>query len=207
MASEQKYKEGDDLLQQLETNNNSDVLFFTSAQQVYKSKLSAFEDTKASLLGDYVPAKLAFDSNEDIVYMANTADYSGYMIYIFENGKIAKVPMNSYETKTNRKKLNNAYSDKSKLIRMFYILADTDIMIKSTNGRAIVFNTSAISEKSSRTTQGVQAITLKAKSAVEDVFILTEEQKQEYAKFVVKNVPSAGSFLRNVADPEQLTLF
>ena len=129
------------------------------------------------------------------------------MIYIFENGKIAKVPMNSYETKTNRKKLNNAYSDKSKLIRMFYILADTDIMIKSTNGRAIVFNTSAISEKSSRTTQGVQAITLKAKSAVEDVFILTEEQKQEYAKFVVKNVPSAGSFLRNVADPEQLTLF
>ena len=207
MASEQKYKEGDDLLQQLETNNNSDVLFFTSAQQVYKSKLSAFEDTKASLLGDYVPAKLAFDSNEDIVYMANTADYSGYMIYIFENGKIAKVPMNSYETKTNRKKLNNAYSDKSKLIRMFYILADTDIMIKSTNGRAIVFNTSAISEKSSRTTQGVQAITLKAKSAVEDVFILTEEQKQEYAKFVVKNIPSAGSFLRNVADPEQLTLF
>ena len=178
MASEQKYKEGDDLLQQLETNNNSDVLFFTSAQQVYKSKLSAFEDTKASLLGDYVPAKLAFDSDEDIVYMANTADYSGYMIYIFENGKIAKVPMNSYETKTNRKKLNNAYSDKSKLIRMFYILADTDIMIKSTNGRAIVFNTSAISEKSSRTTQGVQAITLKAKSAVEDVFILTEEQKK-----------------------------
>ena len=116
MASEQKYKEGDGSLQEMESTNKTELLLFSDKAAVYKTKVSQFVDTKASSLGDYIPAKLGFDDGEGVVSMVNTVDYSGYMIFCFENGKVAKVPLSAYETKTNRKQLANAYSAKAKLV-------------------------------------------------------------------------------------------
>ena len=131
MSSEQKLKEGDSIIIHKEATNLTELLFFTDKCQVYKSRASAFDDTKASVLGDYVPAKLGFDEGEELLYMADTIDYEGYMLFFFENGKAAKVPLKAYETKTNRKKLANAYSGKSKLCGMLYISEDIDIIAPS----------------------------------------------------------------------------
>lgn len=206
VASEQKLKDGDTITFSAEATNKTDLLFFTDKYQVYKAKASAFKDTKASELGDFIPVKLGFDEYENVISMAVTTDYSGYLIMIFENGKAAKVPLNAYETKTNRKKLANAYTSKSKLVKMFVVHENTDILMRSTNGRAIVFNTGMILPKSARDTIGVQVMTLKAKALVDNAYIVTEDMAESTAKFAVKNIPAAGSLAKDFTDPDQLTL-
>lgn len=206
VASDQKLKDGDIMMTALEGTNKTELLFFTDKCQVYKTRASAFKDAKASELGDFIPVKLGFDEYENVISMIPTTDYSGYLIMIFDNGKAAKVPLNAYETKTNRKKLANAYTAKAKLIRMFLVSENTDILVRSTNGRAIVFNTGMILPKSARDTIGVQVMTLKAKAAVDSAYIVTEEMAESVQKFAVKNIPAAGSLAKDLEDPDQLTL-
>lgn len=206
MSSEQKLKEGDVIDNTIETTNRSELLFFTDKCQVYKSKASAFKNTKASDLGHFIPAQLGFDEGESFRSMIVTSDYSGYLIMIFENGKAAKVPLNAYETKTNRKKLANAYSDKSPLVKMFLVSEDNaDILLRTSNGRALVFNTGMILPKATRDTQGVQVMTLKAKAIIESASIVTPEIAEDVKKYMVKSVPAAGSLAKNLADSNQLT--
>lgn len=206
MASEQKLKDGDVMSFAAESTNKADLLFFTDKCQVYKTKVSAFKDTKASELGDFIPVKLEFEEYENVVSVVATTDYSGHLLMIFENGKAAKVPLSAYETKTNRKKLANAYTSKSKLVKMFVIADNTDILVRSTNGRAIVFNTGMILPKAARDTIGVQVMTLKAKALVDNAYVVTEEMAENVKKFIVKNIPAAGSLAKDLDDPDQLTL-
>ena len=206
MASDQKLKEGDFISQEFDSTNKTELLFFTDMATVYKAKTSQFEDTKASAYGDYVPAKLAFEDGESVRAMVNTVDYSGYMLFVFENGKVAKVPLKAYETKTNRKKLSNAYSAKSKLVGVFHIADNAKVMLRSSNGRAMVFDTALLMPKASRDTIGVQVMTLKAKSTLEKAFVIDEETSEQLKKYHSKTIPVAGSFAKDIPDPDQMTL-
>ena len=206
MAGEQKYKDGDSLYMSVETTKNAELLFFTDKCQVYKTRASEFADTKASALGDFIPAKLGFDDGENFAAMVVTTDYSGYILFFFENGKAARVPLSSYETKTNRKKLANAYSGKSPLVKIICESDSTDILVKTDNGRALVFNTGMILPKNTRDTIGVQIINLKAKAKVDNCYALTEENISSYGKYVVKSVPAAGFSCKDMTDPDQITL-
>ncbi len=205
MSGDQKLKEGDFIINSVETTNRSELLFFSDKAQVYKSKTSLFKNTKASELGVYVPAQLGFDDGESFRSMIVTNDYSGYLIMIFANGKVAKVPLNAYETKTNRKKLANAYSDKSPLVAMFCVADKEDILLTTSNGRAVVFNTGMILPKTTRDTIGVQVVTLKAKAEVVGAQTVPEEKKADYSKYYVKTIPAAGSLAKDIADADQLS--
>lgn len=176
MGGEQKFKEGDTMAFSIETTNRADILFFSDKSQVYKAKASQFQDTKASNLGEFIPAKLGFDEGENLASMAVTLDYSETLLFFFENGKVAKVPINAYETKLNRKKLSNAYSDKNPLVKMIEIKDNTDILIKSTSGKALVFNSGMILPKTTKNTIGVAVMTLKSKSKVESAYIVTSRR-------------------------------
>ncbi|MGN0665442.1 MAG: DNA gyrase subunit A [Huintestinicola sp.] len=206
MSSEHKLKEGDVISCSFEATNKTELLFFTDKCQVYKSRASDFADTKASVLGEFVPAKLSFEPDENIVAMVNTTDYSGYLLMIFDNGKAAKVPLNAYETKTNRRKLANAYTSKAKLVKLMFISDNADVLVTSTNSRAIVFNTALILPKTTRDTIGVQVMTLKAKSRVENACIVAPEKLEGMKKYIVKSVPAAGCLSKDLDDPDQLTL-
>lgn len=205
MSGEQKVKEGDVISDTIETTNRSELLFFTDKCQVYKTKTSLFKNSKAAELGIYIPVQLGFDENENVHSMIVTTDYSGYLIMVFENGKVAKVPLSAYETKTNRKKLTNAYSDKSPLVKMLFVKENADILLRTSNGRALVFNTAMILPKTTRDTIGVQVFTLKAKAAVNNACIVTEEMADEVKKFNVKSVPASGSLAKDLTDSDQLT--
>lgn len=205
MSGEQKVKEGDIISDTIETTNRSELLFFTDKCQVYKTKTSLFKNSKAAELGIYIPVQLGFDENENVHSMIVTTDYSGYLIMVFENGKVAKVPLSAYETKTNRKKLANAYSDKSPLVKMLFVKENADILLRTSNGRALVFNTAMILPKTTRDTIGVQVFTLKAKAAVNNACIVTEEMADEVKKFNVKSVPASGSLAKDLTDSDQLT--
>ena len=205
MGGEQKFKEGDTMAFSIETTNRADILFFSDKSQVYKAKASQFQDTKASNLGEFIPAKLGFDEGENLASMAVTLDYSETLLFFFENGKVAKVPINAYETKLNRKKLSNAYSDKNPLVKMIEIKDNTDILIKSTSGKALVFNSGMILPKTTKNTIGVAVMTLKSKSKVESAYIVTEELAPDVEKYRAKNIPAAGSYARDLEDYEQLT--
>lgn len=205
MSGEQKVKEGDVISDTIETTNRSELLFFTDKCQVYKTKTSLFKNSKAAELGIYIPVQLGFDENENVHSMIVTTDYSGYLIMVFENGKVAKVPLSAYETKTNRKKLANAYSDKSPLVKMLFVKDNADILLRTSNGRALVFNTAMILPKTTRDTIGVQVFTLKAKAAVNNACIVTEEMADEVKKFNVKSVPASGSLAKDLTDSDQLT--
>lgn len=205
MSGDQKLKEGDFIINSVETTNRSELLFFSDKAQVYKSKTSLFKNTKASELGVYIPAQLGFDDGESFRSMIVTNDYSGYLIMIFANGKVAKVPLNAYETKTNRKKLANAYSDKSPLVAMFCVADNEDILLTTSNGRAVAFNTGMILPKTTRDTIGVQVVTLKAKAEVVGAQTVPEEKKSDYLKYYVKTIPAAGSLAKDIADADQLS--
>ncbi len=205
MSGEQKVKEGDVVEVATEATNRTELLFFTDQSRVYKTKASSFDDSKASLLGDYIPAKLSFEDDENVKLMVCTADYKGFMIFVFENGKVAKVPLSAYETKTNRKKLANAYSEKSKIINIFYIEEHADIMLRTSNGRMMIFNTALLLPKSTRNTIGVQTMTLKSKNVVDKAFVV-DEITQELSKYVTKNIPVAGPFAKDIEDPDQIII-
>jgi DNA gyrase subunit A len=205
MSGEQKLKEGDSILQQIESVNSADLLFFTNRCTVYKAKASDFSDTKASVLGDYLPAQLGMEEGEVPIYMAVTTDYKGYMLFFFENGKVAKVDLASYQTKTNRKKLVNAYSDKSPVVACAQIEEDCEFLLTSSKGKVLLIHSGAIASKSTRSTQGVSAMTLKRGA------VLSKAQKYEEGMLTKpdryrKKIPSSGTVLSEEEQGEQLTL-
>ena len=205
MSGAHKLKENDYITLELDSSNAAELLFFSDRCQTYKSRASEFEDSKTSLLGDYIPTKLEFDQGENSVYMAVTTDYKGYMLFFFENGKVAKVDMESYATKTNRKKLINAYSDKSPLVAAFYITDDAEFVIKSTSGRLLLFNSGAISSKTTKNTQGVAVMNLKKGHRVASVVNYKEDMFTKPQRYRTKTLPSAGAILSAEDSGEQMT--
>jgi len=207
MNSEQKLKEGDYIIQSFESNNKTELLFFSDKAQAYKSRASAFDDAKASVLGDYIPAKLNFDDGENLKALVPTTDYSGYMIFFFENGKAAKVPLKTYETKTNRKKLANAYSSKSPLTAALFIADDRDVLLRSSSGHALIFNTAMLLPKSTRDSLGVQVITVKKNAVLASAEIISgdDDAIKRLEKYRSKNIPSAGKPAKELGDSNQLT--
>ena len=207
MSGEQKYKEGDTLSQTMTATNHTELLFFTDRQQVYKARASVFDDTKASVLGDYVPVKLGFDESEKVGYLVAVPEsYEGFMLFCYENGKLAKVPLQAYATKTNRKKLANAYSGKSPLVCMLYCTEDCHVMLRSSQSRMLIFNTAMILPKTTRDSIGVQVMTLRGKAVLADAAIVTDEQLATYAKYVAKNIPVTGGMAKDMEVIGQMTL-
>ncbi len=206
MSSEHKFKEGDFMLQTIETTNNTDLLFFSDKATVYKSKASDFADTKASVMGDFVASKLGFDEGENAVYMIQTKDYNGYLLFFFENGKVAKVELSAYATKTNRRKLIGAYSDKSPLVAIRHVTEDTEFVLVSTAGRHLIVDTGAISAKSSRSTIGVQVMTLRANHRLQEVQPYADGRFVKPARYRTKSLPAAGAMLAGDDVGEQMSL-
>ena len=204
MSSEHKLKEGDYISQSFETTNKTELVFFTDKAQAYKTRASAFDDTKASVMGDYIPAKLSFDEGENVRCLVPTADYSGHMIFFFENGKAAKVPMKSYETKTNRKKLAKAFSEKSPLVAAIFVQEEADILLRTSSGHALLFNTGMILPKTTRDSQGVQVINLRKNAVLEYAGIVTGEMAEQVEKYRAKAVPAAGKPAKELGDSNQL---
>ena len=205
MSGEQKFKEGDSLSFTRETTNRAEFLVFTDQFQCYKSRLSDFDDGKASLLGDYLPQKLGFEPGENLVSLQFCGDYKGFVLFFFENGKAAKVPLSAYETKTNRKKLTGAYSDKSPLVAAMVLEEDAQIALYSSDGRAAVFSTAQLLPKTTRNTQGVAVMTLKKKAVLRDARLLEESGITNPGRYRTKTIPSAGMLLKeeDSADKQQ----
>ena len=196
MSGEQKFKEGDSLSFSREATNRTDILVFTDQFQCYKSRLSDFEDSKASLLGDYLPQKLGMEPGEMVRGVVLTADYKGFVIFFFENGKAAKVPLSAYETKTNRKKLTGAYCDKSPLVAITALEADEQLAVYSSDGRALIFSTAQLLPKTTRNTLGVAVMTLKTKSILNDVRPLEQSGIENQSRYRTKTIPAAGALLK-----------
>lgn len=207
MSGEQKLKDGDVMIQHFESTNSAELLFFTNRCQVYKAKVSDFADTKASVLGEYIAAKLQMDENEVPVKMIVTKDYKGILVFGFENGKIAKVPLEAYYTKTNRKKLVNAYSDKSPLTDVIFIEEDREVMLKSSGGRVLLVHTGAINLKTSKNTQGVAVMRMKKGQYLESMEIYPEDLFSKPTRYRTKTFPALGAFLTEEdSGNEQLTI-
>lgn len=196
MSGEQKFKEGDSLAFSQEATNRTEVLVFTDQFQCYKSRLSDFEDGKASQLGDYLPQKLGMEPGETVRKVVLTADYSGFVLFFFENGKAAKVPLSAYETKTNRKKLTGAYSDKSPLTAVTALQQDEQMALYSSDGRTLIFSTAQLLPKTTRNTQGVAVMTLKKKSTLTDVKPLEGSGIENQSRYRTKAIPAAGALLK-----------
>ena len=205
MSGEQKLKEGDQVTQQLEGMNNMDLLFFSDRSQVYKIKASDFSDTKASVLGEYIPARAQMDEGERAVYLAATTDYAGFVLFFFENGKAAKVEMSAYETKTNRKKLINAYSDKSPLVSALYIREDCEVLLTASSGRMLLFHTGQILPKTTKNTQGVQAMNLKKGQRLISAKAYEEGMLKNPARYQ-KKLPALGALPNEEEAGEQMSL-
>ena len=206
MSGEQKLKDGDSVVQTLEATNNTDLLFFTDHCQVYKAKAADFDDTKASVLGDFVPTHLHMDPGESAIYMAVTTDYKGYMLFFFENGKLAKVDLSAYETKTNRKKLIKAYCEKFPLAAIRQITEDCELVVQYTAGRILLLNTGAVSPKTTKDTQGVAVMTLKKGHRLSSVRDYKEGEFVKPARYRTRSLPAAGALLSAEDAGEQLTL-
>ena len=196
MSSEQKYKEGDGPAVQFEGTNRGEILVFTDRQQVYKARLSDFEDTKASQLGTFLASKLGMDQGETVRAVLSAGDYSTEVLLCFANGKVARLPLAAYETKTNRKKLVNAYSDKSPLVKVLPLGGDIECAAFSTEGRALIFSTALLAPKTSRSTQGVGVMTLKPRYSLADVVPLSETGIKNLARYRVRSLPAAGALLK-----------
>ena len=207
MSGEQKFKEGDSLSFSQETTNRAEFLVFTDRYQCYKSRLSDFDDGKASQLGDYLPQKLGFEAGENLVALVFCGDYKGFILFFFENGKAAKVPLSAYETKTNRKKLTGAYSDKSPLIKAMALDADEQMVVYSTDGRAAIFSTAQLLPKTTRNTQGVAVMTLKKKVTLRDAVLLTQSGIVNESRYRTKTIPSAGALLKEEDSAEKQQTF
>ena len=207
MSGEQKFKEGDSLSFTRETTNRAEFLVFTDQFQCYKSRLSDFDDGKASLLGDYLPQKLGFEPGENLVSLQFCGDYKGFVLFFFENGKAAKVPLSAYETKTNRKKLTGAYSDKSPLVAAMVLEEDAQIALYSSDGRAAVFSTAQLLPKTTRNTQGVAVMTLKKKAVLQDARLLEESGIANPGRYRTKTIPSAGMLLKEEDAPDKQQSF
>lgn len=206
MSGEHKLKEGDELFLTLESTNRAHLLVFTDKQQVYKARVSDFADTKISLLGDYLPQALQMQEGEQAVFMAATTDYAGYLLVFFKNGKCAKVEMNAYQTKLNRKKLIHAYSAAAEPVAMFHIEQDGEFVLTASNNRTLIADSRLISPKTTKDTAGVHVMTLKSKTLLDHVTIYQEGMFEQPSHYRTKNLPAAGSFLRDADDHRQLML-
>ncbi|MDD3228598.1 MAG: DNA gyrase subunit A [Oscillospiraceae bacterium] len=193
MSNEQKLKEGDQVTQHIESTNSSELLFFTDKCRVYKARVSDFEDTKASVLGDFVPAKLQMEEGENILQMIVTKDYNGYVLFCFENGKAAKIALSSYQTKTNRKRLMNAYNDKSPVISILNFGADCEVLFTATNGRRLLVHTQKIAAKSTRSTQGIQVMTLRRHALLKSAKLYEEGDVEKPERCRKSSIPAIGA--------------
>ena len=203
MSGEQKFKEGDALAFSKETTNRDEILVFTSQYQCYKGRLSDFDDSKASLLGDYLPQKLGMEPGETVVQVVLAGDYKGFVLFFFENGKAAKVPLSAYETKTNRRRLTGAYSDKSALRTILPMQEDGQVVVYSTDGRAMIFSTAMLTPKATRSTIGVAVLTQRKKAALDFAAPLEKSNIANLTRYKAKNLPSAGAVLKPEEAPEQ----
>ncbi len=207
MSGAQKFKEGDSLRQTFETTSGAEVMFFTDRCQVYKTRLSEFDDAKASILGDYLPAKLGMDAGESVIWMVLPGDYSGGLIFFFENGKAARVEIKAYQTASNRRKLTGAYSDKSPLKAVIRVDQERELAVYSTEPRCLIFHTALLTPKTTRATQGVAVMTMKPKYALDTVLPLEETPIASQSRYRVRTVPAAGALLRQEDTEEtQITL-
>jgi len=193
MSSTHKLKDGDEITQEIELSNNCDLLFFTDRAQVYKAKASDFSDAKASILGDYVAAKLGMDEGENAVYLVATKDYKGILLFAFENGKAAKVPLEAYATKTNRKKLTGAYSDKASMTAMLWLDEDREVLFSASSGRMLLVQTGALALKTTRTTQGVLVMKLKKGQQMSGVKLYAEGTFVKPQRYRARSLPALGA--------------
>ena len=196
MSGEQKFKEGDELFRRVEATNNTELMFFTDHQQVYKVRAADFADGKASLLGDYLPTKLGMDEEEKVIDLVLPGDYSGHLLFFFENGKCARVALSAYATTSNRRKLTGAYSDKSPLAALLPLSEDQELALISTEPRALLLHTSLLSPKTTRSTQGVAVMNMKPRYHLDRVCTLEESGITNLARYRVRSIPAAGALLR-----------
>ena len=206
MSGEQKLKEGDEIIETVEANNDTELMFFTDKCQVYKTRAATFADTKASVLGDFVASKLEMDEGETAIYMAVIKEYKGNMLFFYENGKVAKIDISAYETKTNRKKLINAYSDKSPLAAVVYATEEGEYMLRSSNGKILLFNSAAISVKTTKNTQGVAVMTQRKGHRLMSAEPYVDGTLLSPHRYRTKTLPSAGSTLKAEEKGEQMSL-
>ena len=207
MSGEQKYKEGDGLRQQADTGNNAEIMFFTDRCQVYKTRVSEFGDSKASVLGDYLPGRLAMDEGERVIFMVLPGDYSGCLLFFYENGKAARVELSAYATVSNRRKLTGAYSDKSPLVSILPLPENRELALVSTEPRALLVHTSLLAPKTTRNVQGVAVMTLKPKYHLDRVLPAEESGIVNLARYRTRTIPAAGAILKpEDRGEEQLTL-
>ena len=207
MSGEQKFKEGDSLAYSQESTNRAELLVFTDKFQCYKTRLSDFEDGKASLLGDYLPQKLGMDAGENILQVIFTGDGKGFVLFFFENGKVAKVPLSAYETKTNRKKLTGAFSDKCPVVKILSLPGDEQIALYSSDGRAMIFSTADLLPKTTRNTIGVAVMSLKKKAVLQNALRLAESGIENQSRYRMKTIPAAGAILRPEDSQEKQAAF
>ena len=203
MSGEQKFKEGDGLLLSRETTNSAELLIFTDRCQVYKTRLSDFDDGKASILGDYLPGKLGFDEGESFFAAIFPGDYTENLLFVFENGKCAKVELSGYATKTNRRKLTGAYSDKSPLVAVLELPQEQELALYASDGRTLIFSTARLAAKTTRATQGVAVMALKKNAKIVRVQALSDSAIGNQARYRAKSLPAAGALLRQEDTEEQ----
>jgi len=196
MSGEQKYKEGDSAFLQWEGTNRDELLVFTDRQQCYKTRLSDFDDSKASVLGDYLPTKLGMDPDEKFVWACCPGDYSAHLLFFFENGKVARIELSAYQTQTKRKRLTGAISDKSPMVSALVLVEDMEMAVCSTEGRCVVFHTASLTPKTTRNTQGVNVMTLKPKYKVEWAKPLNETTIVNVSRYRARSLPIAGALLK-----------
>ena len=207
MSGEQKYKEGDGPMQQVETTNTAELMFFTDRCQVYKTRVSEFADSKASLLGDYLPGKLGMDDGESVIYLLLPGDYSGQLLFFFENGKAARVELKAYATVSNRRRLTGAYSDKSPLVTILPLREDQELALLSSEPRALIFHTSQLAPKATRTTQGVAVMTLKPKYHLQRAVPVEQSGIVNLTRYRTRSIPAAGALVKpEDQGEEQLSL-
>jgi len=203
MSGEHKYKDGDSLSQSFESSNRRELLIFTDKQQIYKVRVSDFEDVKASSLGIYLPTRLKMDEGESVIHMLDPMDYKKDLLIFFQNGKAARIEMAGYETKTNRRRLINAFSDKSPVVKIMLLEEEIELVCRSSDDRTLVFSTSMLQTKTSRTTQGVAVMSLKAKRVLKEVMPLAGSSIQNVSRYRVKTIPAAGALLKTEDREEQ----
>jgi len=206
MSGEQKLKEGDEVVYHAETKNDVHMLFFTNHQQVYKCRAGDFEDSKASVLGEYIPARLGMEEGEQPIYLVLTQDYSGHMLFVYESGKCAKIPLEGYATKTNRKKLVNAFSAKEPLAAILDLPAEEELAIQTSAGRLLLVHSAQIPAKQTKTTQGVAVVTLKKNQSILRVRRASAMELANPHRYRVRTLPAAGALLRSEDLAEQTML-
>ena len=205
-AGAHKLKEGDEIIHQVETRNNVEALFFTDKQQVYKVRLNELEDGKVAQMGIYLPGRLGMDEGENILAMVITGDYSGYVLFFFAGGKCAKIPLASYATKQNRRKLLKAYSDKEPLAKLLFLPEDTELAIRTSAGRMLLVGTAQIAAKTTRDSQGVAVVTLKKNQTIASVVPAETLELANPHRYRVRSLPATGALIRAEDEGEQMSL-